>query len=363
VKKFIRQFNLGAGLRFHCLINFSWRNGSNKASAVLLSFFMMTLLVLSAIGVSFLVIRDVETVRTIVSGVQSQYAAEGMTEIGLYTVSENLPGYEPEFEDYTFSNAALASLDMDARDREVPCNGEGEWLSLSENESMQIALFAQINEGGDVDHVNDFYVEFYVGDEDGNVNYSPSLDVLRWKILGLKEIQNEMVTEAISEYIPLNPNQPSYAENPTLFGPGVVNPALTAYTKAKYYEQIGSRYVFHAFYSISNFLSGHEYNYLVLTNVVQEAGDDVIYFRLISQGQEAVCEYVTLAATGSMEFGDTRQNLETLVREGENLPVFDFVLYHTDNDGSEEEVGNRVDILGVGDEDFDFSDAIRSFGN
>jgi len=284
---------------------------------------MMTLLILAAIGVSFLVIKDVGTVRTIVSGVQSEYAAEGVTELGLHAVAENLPGYEPAFEDYTFANAALASLDMGARGSSMPCVGDDEWMTLEENESLQIALFAQTDETGAVEDIDDWYVEFYVGDEDGAVTDPPQKDVLRWKILG---VSGES-TEAVSEYISLN------GAGTTSFGPGITDAVTSDYAYAKYYYEAGGKYIYNERYAISSFLAGHEYNYLVLTNVVQESGDDIIYFKLVSD-EGVVCEYVSLAAVGAMDFGSTEQSLETLVREGENLPVFDFVLYHTDNDAA-----------------------------
>lgn len=319
-------------------------NFNNPASALLLSFFMMTLLILASLSISFLVIRDVSTVRTIVSGVQSEYAAEALSEMGLYGVAENLPGYEPSMDEYTFASSSLASLSSDARGAKTPCFGEeDDWLVLGENESMQLALFAQLGDeiadsdysSDEVDDMYDFYVEFYVGDEDGDVNFPANDDVLRWKVLGVDGSQ----TEAISQYIPLVGWSDS--ENPSIFGPGVENATLSEYTEGKFYKDEGSEYVFYESYPIKTFLEEHKYNYLILTNVIQSGIDEYIYFRLVSDSPEGVCEYVELASVGSTEFGATQQTLDTYVREGENLPVFDFVLYHTDNDGSEEEEGEE----------------------
>jgi hypothetical protein len=317
---------------------------NQRASALLLSFFVMTLLILTGIGVSVLVLQDTAAIRTAVSGVQSHYAAEGATELGLYELEENLPGYEPSLEGYELVSGSVAGLDVAARGSVVPCGEEGDWRALGQNESVQLALFSQVDSGGAVEKLSDFYVEFYVGAEDGTVGASPpSSDVLRWKILGFKSGN----TEAISEYIGLDPTQYSDAVSPSLFGPAIPTGAtLPEYSYAKYYEDMGSYYVYHDSYSISDFLLNHDYSYLVLTNVVQGGGsggafggvdEGTIFFRLNAAsadagGPEAVCEYVALESVGETAFGSTEEFLETYVKEGENLPVFDFVLYHTAED-------------------------------
>ncbi len=312
-----------------------------KASALLLSFFMMSLLILTAIVVSGLVIRDVRAVRTMVAGLQSRYAAEGMSELGLHTVKENLPGYETSFFDYAFTSEALASLEMSlemtARESTVPCSFEGEgWRALAPGESVQLALFAQADpDGTTIDYIPKFYVEFYLGDKEGNAVFPPrdnkgnSTDVLRWKILGLTDSGFPV---AMSEYIPLQETRNSRL-TPTLFGssiPSEVSGVGTGYTYGKFYDESGYYGVFHETYSIEEFIAKHKYDYLVLTNVVQRITDNFIYFRFHAVHTDAVCEFVKLASQGDQEFGEARQSLETFVKEGENLPVFDFVLYHTD---------------------------------
>lgn len=316
----------------------------HRASALLLSFFMMTLLILVAISVSVLVIRDVAAVRTIVGGSQAFYAAEGMSELGLYAVKENLPGYEPLYEDYTFTNDALASADLHARDVVVPCEGQSEdgWGRLGLNESIQLALFAQTDSEGNFLKNTSFKVEFYVGDEDGNslfndmTSFLTQQDVLRWKILGLYYAQ----TEAISEYIPLDTeNSRTNETNPSVFGPGT-DGLKEGYQWGKYYDS-GSPSHFYANYPISTFLADHDYNYLVLTNIIQGYEDAYIFYRLnwtagsssaTTELDSVVCEYTEISSTADSVQGEARQLLQTLVREGENLPVFDFVLYHTADD-------------------------------
>lgn len=312
---------------------------NNPASALLLSFFMMTMLILVAISVSVLVIHDVRTVQTVVAGTQSYYAAEGMSELGLETVKNNLPGYEPVFDDYNFTSTSTASMIMNAREATVPCEYQSDegWRALGLNESVQLPLFAQTNEEGLTEKVTQFYVEFYVGDEAGEPVFpTPELDVLRWKILGLYDAS----TVALSEYIPLDDGH-FMREDPSIFGTADLVSSLglsvpTGYSYGKFFEG-GYPAVFHSYWSISRFLADNSYNYLVLTNVVQSGSDEIIYFQLHSDAVEAVCEYTQMASDADTDLGSARRELVTLVKEGENLPVFDFVLYHTEDDEAEEE--------------------------
>lgn len=313
-----------------------------RASALLLSFFMMTLLILVAITVSSFVIRDVRTVRTIVGGVQSWYAAEGMSELGLQALKENLPGYEPSFSDasaYTLASNVSGSLGVHGREFQVPCEDQSlnGWRALGPNESVQLPLFAQVDDTGNTEEILEFYVEFYLADSEGNVPaVLPSTDILRWKILGLKNGSTE--TEAISEYIPLDLNNGRTSqENPSMFGSAIGDAVDTRYSYAKYYSS-GHPSVFYPTYPIGDFLEGHDYNYLVITNIVQEGSADTLFLRLNTLDVEAICEYSQLSSAGDASFAEAHQELKTLVKEGENLPVFDFVLYHTSGEQEEQKI-------------------------
>lgn len=296
---------------------------NQKGSALLLSFFMMTMLILVAISVSILVIRDLATVRTIIAGEQGFYSAEGITEISLLQVNQNLPGFESSF------NLGSASTNILALDSEmpstVPCDSQGdEWRKLAKNESIQIPLFYQYDADGNVEKISLFSVEFYVGDENGEpVTIAPVSSLLRWKVLGL----NSGRTEAMSEYIPLisGKNSPT---NPSVFGTLSDGSLDSAYSSGKSFISIyGDVSIKFRVYPISEFLAGHSYSYLVLTNVIT-GSDYPIYFKFVSN-DKAVCEYAKITSTGTDDLNSIRRELVTLVKEGENLPVFDFVLYHT----------------------------------
>lgn len=320
---------------------------NKKASALLLSFFLMSVLVMLSISVSILVVKDLETVRTIVGGTRAYYVAEGVTELGLQELKDNLPGYEPSYAatELNFLNAAVATLASMARSdtNSVPCEGQGDWHALGPNESAQIPLFAQVDDAGNIEPTEglymDFYVEFYAADEE-EVVHSPATtrDVLRWKVLGRTgTLASPGATEAMSEYIPLYNDEGFYtADSPTRFGSNATELGTLppGYQDGKFYSSSGATY--DAGYPISTFLSNHVFNYLVLTNVITEStANEVIYFRFHASNYAPVCEYVELDATGTSDYGSAQQELETLVKEGENLPVFDFVIYHTTGAESE----------------------------
>jgi len=182
---------------------------NHKASALLLAFFMMTMLILVSISVAVLVLHDTVTVRAITAGAQSAYTAEGMTELGLLGTEENLPGFEAELEGYALESNVLGFLDLVARDSEgdltLPCDGQGNFRALKVGESLQIPLFYQTDVSGNVEEIGGFYTEFYVGDSDGMPLIPvPAYDVLRWKILGLSGMNmDDIKTEALSVFIPL----------------------------------------------------------------------------------------------------------------------------------------------------------------
>jgi hypothetical protein len=302
---------------------------NHRASALLISFFMMTILLLLVLGVNGLVLRDLRSMNLVVAGTQAEYAAEGMSELGLHALKTHLPGYEPELEDIEFSNSVLASLSIDARDAVVPCLADGEeWRTLDYNESIQLPLFAQTSEEAHTDKILSFYIEFYVGNAEGD-GQPVSSDVLRWKILGLN---GGGQTEAISEFIPLDLNRFTNLY-PTVFG-SATDAVPDKYATAKFHVEEGGKFVFYPVYPIRTFLERHDFNYLVLTNVARNGEPfNKIHFRLKTTDHEPVCEFVTLSASAETPAGNqVRQSLQTRVREGENLPVFDFVLYHTDGE-------------------------------
>lgn len=298
------------------------------ASALLVAVLLMSLLTALSLGVSLIVIGDLGAMRSMVSGVQSSYAAEGMNEIGLKIVEEHLPGFEADLSGYRLANQVDGVLSIEARGTQVPCHAE--WRRLALHESVQLPLFAELL-NGDLEKITNFYVEFYLGDEQGGAsNVSQRTDILRWRINGFRELSGNLVPEAISEFIPLR----EVNVLTTRFGT-VLDKAYDArYSSAKYVDSQNK--IFYEAYPIADFLKNHTLNYLTLTNNGVNFPDQYIYFRLVSADSiPAVCEFIELTGEGAESTESVKKQLQTTVREGENLPVFDFVIYHTSGELSQ----------------------------
>jgi hypothetical protein len=297
-----------------------------NASAILLSFFLMSMLIVVGIGLTAIVLGDLTSLRTMVNGYKARYAAEGMAELGLKIIKDKLPGYETEILGQTFASEASADLTILAREKAVPCEDQDDddWRSLGFNESIQIPLFYQ--DETEVKNLSEFIVNFYMPE-----NLNPHGDIFRWKILGLNS-SNE--TESISEYIGIDGSKNSEA-NPSVFGASPDTSLPQDFYSANYYRPNGrGGFIFEEVYSINSFLNEHDYNYLVLTNIVQLAAqgtlndeEDQNEINFKYESDPAVCEYVDLNT--SSDYANVIQSINTLIKEGENLPVFDFALYHT----------------------------------
>jgi hypothetical protein len=301
------------------------------ASALLISILITGLLLTASLGVSFLVLRDLSTFRTVVAGTQARYAAEGMQEWGLMKINTNLAGYAPSWDGAPFSSSALGFLSSTTRGPSVPCLGG--YGKLAYGDSIQLPLFAQTSEDANqVENTHDFYVEFYMGDAEGNLLPSLQTDdpVLRWKIQGFQGLGE--APAGISEFAPITPGWVA-----SHFGPGVVAAGLGAggsgITTANYFDTVAN--VNFADYPISQFLSEHSFNVLTLSHASGAAAEDFLYYRMVSTGVPLVCESVTLAADAKLEFGSARKILSTRVREGQNLEVFDWVLFNAKDESDD----------------------------
>lgn len=311
------------------------KNLKNRASAILVSFFLTAILIVFGLGIASIILNDLYSISTMTNGYKALYAAEGATELGLKLIKDKLPGYERNILGNQFSNKVEADLSINALEDILPCeeqdSEESGWRSLAFNESLQIPLFYQ-KEDSTITNIEQFTMEFYMPRDT-----TPSGEILRWKILGLNTSNQ---TEAISEYISIDGYKNS-ASNPTIFGSSLDSNLAGDYFYANYYRPINSQaYSFEEAYSISSFLQEHTYNYLIVTNIIQLSAQDPlnrseeknnIYIKYKPfVKEEAVCEFVKLNTSSSFE--DAIQRIKTYVKEGENLPVFDFALYHTSNE-------------------------------
>ena len=92
-------------------------------------------------------------------------------------------------------------------------------------------------------------------------------------------------------------------------------------------------------YPIKKFLENHTYNYLTLTNLMNQSvfpGDwteadrlekSKLYYRIESFDAELPREYADITSVG--ESGESSITLNVLKKRDSYLPVFNFALYHT----------------------------------
>ncbi|MFA6528432.1 MAG: hypothetical protein WCT46_02730 [Candidatus Gracilibacteria bacterium] len=291
----------------------------SDGNALLIAIFIMAILLAFGLGVNRLIIKEFQVERALVAGGQGYYSAEGAAELGMYDIQANLAGYEFEDQagesfsgaDYLYSVLAVGeSWPCDMYGGQVSEDENGDlWRKIVAEESVMVPLFA-----GE-DSISDFEIQYY--DED-----IASTDVLRWKILGIN--QTSGLTEAISNY-----------EEDSV---GVQTSFIASSENAYYYDSDsspwGGRIYWMTMESVSNFLKTHDYNYLVLTNVADDSSYDDLFVRLSGakdvsgNNMEMVCEYAKVEADGLVS--DYIQQIDAYIKQGEPLPVFDFVLWEKD---------------------------------
>ncbi|OIP80073.1 hypothetical protein COW94_01115 [Candidatus Peregrinibacteria bacterium CG22_combo_CG10-13_8_21_14_all_44_10] len=292
----------------------------NRASALLVAILIMSVLMVMGLGINRLIIAELRIERTLVGGGQAYYSAEAGTELALYDIVSNVDGYEVTDETGELPNSVLYSYSIDARSDIWPCDVYGDkvyeddsgvlWRALEPEESVMTPLF--YDDGSSILNMGDFQVYYMVTTETG---IYPTDEVVRWKILG---IDQSGFTEAISSYDEVSGGTSSW----------------TALTKESgSYQSVGAswggREYEWADQNVSNFLNSHYYNYLIITNVIQDPSlADRLYVRLDSSNTEFVCEYVKAEADGIN--GEYVQQIDVYMKEGEPLPVFDFVLFEKD---------------------------------
>lgn len=263
---------------------------------------------------------------------------------------------------------------------------------LDLNETITIPLFVD-GKG----NVEDFTVEYYttfnpkehLKIESDQLN---GWDVLRWKIYGIYDKPGLEVTESISDFTAVSLQKgvvteediPSHAQKPSWFGSvncdQINNPYNAGIECGTYVDGLGNteevkingqkaslqaglcwptearEYYWYGgdqeldsddiktCYSIKQFLDEHKLNYLTLTNMMNPAvfKNDLdllqtnafskIYFRIEMNGETAR-EYADITANGYS--GSVKQSINVKMQKGSFMPVFNFSLYSTYDDGIE----------------------------
>lgn len=220
---------------------------------------------------------------------------------------------------------------MNAAENQLPCaHRDSEWRDLALQESVSWPLYRWDAEAGKVD-LDHFILNYQVDRTDGVYN-GVSGEVLRWKILGLDTQSSVTHTEAISGIL--------------VYDSGHVS--LTSMDTANFYDGTpGATFVNHPAYAISTFLQTHTFNTLILSNVIELSGQDitvqvpeenVVQIQLSTaaeiegQSEGSACEYTLIQANG--QSAQNVQNIDAQIKLDTFLPVFNFVLYHTDSDDS-----------------------------
>jgi len=283
-------------------------------NALLIAILIMSVLLVFGLGINRLIIKEFQVERAMLQGGQAYYSAEGASELGLYDIKTNLAGYEVEDQTGEVESTAGYDYSISALGDYWPCDMYGGqvveddddqmWRVLAPEESVMVPLFSG------TDKLSNFKIEYYT-------EIVSSDQSLRWKILGINE--NSGMTEAISNY------------EDDVYGGSLEASSVSAYYYKDYGREWGGRIYWMTMEDISTFLDGHDYPYLILTNVSEDQSYDDMYVKL-SDGEDLsgdamqiVCEYVKVEADGLM--ADYIQQIDAYIKRGEPLPVFDFVLW------------------------------------
>lgn len=225
------------------MLRISFKIRERRGSALLVSMLITGLLVSVSLILSTLIFRESRITLDLLNATKAYYAAEAGVEASLYGLSHNLPGWQPTSDDgYAILPVgdAVTEYRVDNRCNAFPCF-EGNvnpalvpldklYYQLDWNETVQLPLFVYDQEAG-LQGVEDFTVEFYSNLSGDDLAFREregfgvdSLDVLRWKIFGVKERGDSAFTEAISDFTAVsqlrlnNELANTNAEEPSWFG-------------------------------------------------------------------------------------------------------------------------------------------------
>jgi hypothetical protein len=265
-------------------------------------------------------------------------------------------------------------------------NVEALYDVLELNESITVPLFT-VGEDGEEVPVTEFRVQYFVKfnpQSDLRISATADIlsgwDVLRWKIFGVTDSLTDAQTESINDFTAVTVDATTDAQTdaqvPTWFGsvpcgPGydfddeiscvdyagisnanslrgnnivegqyVYDVICTPTQAREFYSYDGQGVVdVKPCYEIEEFLEGHRFNYLTLTNLMNPAVFkneytykkvlelSRLYFRVEAYDGDLEREYASVSSTG--ESGDSRIDLAVQKRRGYYLPVMNFALYHT----------------------------------
>lgn len=313
---------------------------NTEGSALLVSLIVMGILMMLSVGVSSLLIGTLREGRLLMEKTEAWYAAESGIEQALFAISQNAPGFEANQDETIAETDTKYNYKISATANEIPIKEDYEKIfpedsyeTLHLNESVTIPLFSGTSSE---QMIKKFRVDYYLAPElkQQNIVSASGLDILRWKIFGMANSDNQM--EVINEFLPVDDgNSP---ETPTCMGKITDN----CYGVAKFYQRgQGGELTLMEEYPIETFLSTHHQNFLVLTNMMNidlMAGGEnerkilanIKYHVINEDGRKNLTlPNIKIAADGFA--GGTKQSLDLQVKRDTFLPVFNYALYRTTN--------------------------------
>lgn len=352
------------------------KSSPHKGNALLIALLLTSVLVLITLGLARLVNNETFQIAELIKSGKSEYLAEAGSEIALYQVHTEGPGFqpeefdtplllEPEAENESFSYKILAKtntvpivpkyIEEGTKNRSLPRSELFSKLQLGE--SVQIPILENPNNilG------QSFEVEYYLAAETNGGVINSDWDILLWKLFGINNGGN---LDSMSEYFPAsralggkdlasNGIIGTTAESPAIFGSssnsngfncGTFFP-YSAGTEDESNLLTGTDTESRCETLIKNFLDTHHDVYLVLTNAINvsqlthpDGGttkDDiaVIRYRICtpdcsSPGYEGLSPIQTQIFSEG-KFAQNIKQLSTSVNPQGFLPAFDFSIYRT----------------------------------
>ncbi len=377
-----------------------------KGSALLVAILIMGVFITASISLSTIVFREVNKTKSLLDMGKAYYSAESGVEEALYYLNTELPGFhlnnkigkvsaDSVFE-YSLKNTCnvYPCFDTDEYDLDlVPL--ENFYSVLALNETITIPLFTI--EDSEIKSVKNFSVQFFPAFDpstDLKIKSMGGWDVLRWKLFGMRKVDDKFITESIGDLTafasgsaPSGDDVFANVDRPSWFGTvncsqmgnrgnGISNIKCLDYdlsvvwqseagkictnTQARDYVSYvsGEMRASYDCYDVEKFLADRMpnvngstgLNYLTLTNMMNPAVFDEekfptireraemsrLYFRVETFDDEIVREVAEITSNGYS--GKSKQSLKVDIRRGSYLPVFNFSLYSTHQSEKEEEV-------------------------
>ncbi len=325
---------------------------NKPANSLLIVILLISILTSLSLGLAKLMATDTASLASYIHQSKANYLAEGLIEMGMYQVKQNPQGRfntivkTPTEEDpgnpsesYTISNRSH----IFPYPEEPPLTGSDRFYPLTHNQSITLKL----------DSEDSFLVEYFLASEN---SIHQNFDILLWKLFGTNNSTENPQLESLSEFFPAAQHSNDGEYQPT-------NIRLDHRTPAKFGSMPGDKgfncgtffaaeqdtEIKHCGQLISEFLSNHTHNYLVLSNAVNAgflgltAQQATIYLRVCQTPRINIslnsCDDIRTNGktiipqdakiTAEAKFGDYRTKLETYLNPKSLLPVFDYALYQT----------------------------------